>query len=85
MKVGKHLKHADFFKSSGLWKCPPSPTFEETVLNFFKDLCIGNKKQNKIKISLDFPGGSVDKNLPANAGGMSSIFDLGRFHVIQNK
>ena len=85
MKGGKHLKHADFFKSSGLWKCPPSSTFEETVLNFFKDLCNGNKKQNKLKISLDFPGGSVEKNLPANAGGMSLILDLGRFRVIQNK
>ena len=83
MKVGKHLKHADFFKSSGLWKCPPSPTFEEIVLNLFKDLCNGNKKKNKI--SLDFPGGSVDKNLPANAESMSSILDLGRFHMIQNK
>ena len=85
MKVREHLKHADFFKSSGLWKCPESPTFEETVLNFFKHLCNGNKKQNKIKTSLDFPGGSVDKNLRANAGGMSLILDLGSFRLIQNK
>ena len=41
-EVGKHLKHADSFKSSGLWKCPPS-------LNLSKDFCNENKKQNKIK------------------------------------
>jgi len=29
----------------------------------------------------DFPGGPVDKNLPANAGDMASIPGLGRFHV----
>ena len=32
---------------------------------------------------MDFPGGAVDRNLPANAGDM--IFpDLGRFHILQN-
>ena len=29
-----------------------------------------------------FPGGGVDKNLPANTGDMSSIPDLGRFHML---
>ena len=29
-----------------------------------------------------FPGGAVDKNLPANTGDMSSIPDLGRFHML---
>ena len=28
----------------------------------------------------DFPGGSVVKNLPANAGDTGSILDLGRSH-----
>ena len=30
---------------------------------------------------LGFPGGSVVKNLPANAGDMGSIPDLGRSHM----
>ena len=29
----------------------------------------------------DFPGGTVVKNLPANAGDMGSIPGLGRFHM----
>ena len=29
----------------------------------------------------DFPGGTVDENLPANAGNMGSIPGLGRFHI----
>ena len=29
----------------------------------------------------DFPGGTVDKNPPANAGHMGSIPLLGRFHM----
>ena len=32
---------------------------------------------------LDFPGGPVVKNLPANAGDMGSLPDLGRFHMLQ--
>ena len=31
-----------------------------------------------------FPGGSVVKNLPANAGDMASIHDLGRSHILQS-
>ena len=31
----------------------------------------------------DFPGGTVDKNLPANAGDSGSIPGLGRFHMPQ--
>ena len=30
---------------------------------------------------LDFPGGSVDKSLPANAGDTGSIPALERFHM----
>ena len=33
---------------------------------------------------LNFPGGAVDKNLPANTGGMSSIPGLGRSQVPQS-
>ena len=32
--------------------------------------------------SLDFPGGTVDKNLPANAGDTDLVPDLGRFHML---
>ena len=31
----------------------------------------------------DFPGGTVDKNLPANAGDTGSTPGLGRFHILQ--
>ena len=30
---------------------------------------------------MDIPGGPVVKNLPANAGDMGSVPDLGRFHM----
>ena len=33
---------------------------------------------------MDFPGGSVVKNLPANAGNTGLIPFLGRFHMPQN-
>ena len=29
----------------------------------------------------DFPGGAVDKNLPANAGNVGSVLGQGRFHI----
>ena len=32
----------------------------------------------------DFPGGTVDKNLPANAGDMGSVSGPGRFHTLQS-
>ena len=31
---------------------------------------------------MDFPGGTVGKNLPANAGDMSSVSSLGGFHTL---
>ena len=33
---------------------------------------------------LDFAGGSVVKNLPANAGDMGSTSGLGRSHILQS-
>ena len=33
---------------------------------------------------MDFPGGTLDKNLPANAGDMNSVPGLGEFHVPQS-
>ena len=32
---------------------------------------------------MDFPGGPVVKNLPANAADMGLISGLGRFHMLQ--
>ena len=32
----------------------------------------------------DFPGGSVIKNLPASAGDMGSIPDLGGYHMLRS-
>ena len=32
----------------------------------------------------DFPGGTVGKNTPANAGGVGSVSGPGRFHVPQS-
>ena len=34
-----------------------------------------------IRIVWDFPGGAVDRNLPASAGDMGSIPGPGRFHM----
>ena len=40
---------------------------------------------NSLKeISQDFPGGTVDKNLPAHAGDMGPIPCPGRFHTLQS-
>ena len=45
----------------------------------------GKKKKENVKVNHgDFPGGAVDKNLPANAGDMGSIPGLGRFHIPQS-
>ena len=35
-------------------------------------------------IEMDFPGGTVDKNLPANTRDMGSIPGPGRFHMPQS-
>ena len=37
-----------------------------------------------IKIVLNFPGGAVDKNLPAQAGDTGQIPGLGRFHILRS-
>ena len=37
------------------------------------------------RLVLGFPGGSVVKNPPANAGDTGSIPDLGRSHMLQSK
>ena len=42
------------------------------------------RKQTKKKVNEDFPGGTVDKNLPANAEDASVSRDSGRFHVPSN-
>ena len=37
-----------------------------------------------LKNFMDFPGGTVDKNLPASAGDTGSIPALGKFHMPQS-
>ena len=43
-------------------------------------------KEHKLRkaVEEDFPGGSVDENLPANAGDIGSIPGLGRSHMLQS-
>ena len=53
------------------------------LLHSFKYIFLKIQKSFTIKNYnyLDFPGGPVVKNLPANAGDMGSIPGLGRFQV----
>ena len=51
-------------------------------LQFYFSYCI--LKKLKKKITIGFSGGSVVKNLPANAGDMCLIPDPGRSHVLQS-
>ena len=43
-----------------------------------------NKGMNKENVVQDFLGGAVDEHLPAKAGDMGSIPDLGGFHWPQS-
>ena len=40
-------------------------------------------KYSQKYLVLDFPGSTVDKGLPANAGGTGSIPSQGRVHILQ--
>ena len=53
-----------------------SHSFKYIFLNIQKPFTIKNYNY------LDFPGGPVVKNLPANAGDMGSISGLGRSHML---
>ena len=44
----------------------------------------GEKEVDR-KLDLNFPGGAVDKNLPANTGHMGLISGPGRFHMPRGK
>jgi len=45
---------------------------------------VAKRKHEGLKVSTeDFPGGSVVKNPPADAGDMGSTPGLGRFHMLQ--
>jgi len=48
-----------------------------------KSECTECEKQQSTQ--QDFPGGTVDSNLPANAGDMGSILGLERFHMPQSR
>jgi len=47
-------------------------------------LVVEGQREKKKPHKRGFPGGSVVKNLPANAGDVGSIPDPGRFHVLQS-
>jgi hypothetical protein len=49
--------------------------------SFSENISKGNENTD-LKRYLDFPGDSVDKNLPANAGDTGSIPGLERFHML---
>ena len=50
----------------------------------FSFQCMTKFTTKKKESSLGFPDGSVIKNLPASAGDLGSIPDLGRFHMPQD-
>ena len=43
-----------------------------------------SREKEKKRRQGDFPGSTVDKNVPANAGDMGLIPGLGRFHMSQS-
>ena len=55
-------------------------------LLYINDTSIMNLKKNEHfwKQGVDFPGGTVDKNLPANVGDTGLIPGPGRFHMPQS-
>ena len=52
------------------------------VVNSIKHIFIVKKILKEL--TWDFPGDTVDKNLPADAGDMGSIPGPGRFHMLQS-
>ena len=53
------------------------------VLSVIPEPLVSSEYLLKYKF-LDFPGGTVDKNPPANAGDMGLAPGLRRFHISQN-
>ena len=53
---------------------------EFIIRTYGKGLQISNKKTTQLKV--DFPGGPIVKNLPANAGDMDLIPGKERFHML---
>ena len=60
-------------------RVPVAPREENSVLDTSLD-----EVYFALQLLESFPGGSVVKNLPANAGVMGSVPGLGRFHMRQN-
>ena len=56
------------------------------MTNFIAENCSSyNQRELEFKVlNWGLPGGSVVKNMPANAGGMGLISDPGRSHVPQS-
>ena len=56
---------------------------EMQIKNYMKIFPHTSQNDHHQKNLQDFPGGSMVKNLPANAGDTSLIPDPGRFHMPQ--
>lgn len=54
---------------------------DSIILLLLDTLGINHLNFSLLKTVLDFPGGIVDKNAPANAENTGSIPDPGRFHM----
>ena len=52
---------------------------EQNVVHPYDGVLVSHKR-NEVP---EFPGGAVDRNLPASAGDMSSIPGLGRSHTLR--
>ena len=50
-------------------------------VTFFNKDSQDNQKDPLQDYGIDFPGGPVLKNMPANAGDTGSVFGPGRFHL----
>ena len=54
------------------------------MVHIFSDYITTEGRRLKMALDRDFPGASVVKNLPANAGDMGSSPSLGTSHMLQS-
>ena len=79
---------AEFISEGRSW-CPYEDSYDGEFLHFYYHFCIlmvthvdcRIQKSTKNKNNVNFPGGSVDKNLPTNAGDTGLIPGPGSFHI----
>ena len=80
-KEKKHWYRMGFLWKQGLPKKEKSGTFSSSMSTYSLAIILLGTKINQC---LDFPGGPVVKNLPANAGDMGLIPGPRRSHIPQN-